>query len=135
MCPSWLYLTDILVCHSSLKGLVDKIAEHFLLFTGTTEPKDFADLCWFLQRKRDYVLSLLLASEMRCTQTAKSEGHIIIILLLILLLPETYYSTSDEGDGHWKHLLHLFFTEFGSTGWPGQVVTQIFDAIHDLFLE
>lgn len=81
----------------------------------------------------DYVLRLSVELEIQCTHTANSAEHIIILLLILLWLA-TYYNTSDEVDGHWKQLLHLLFTEFGSSGWSRQVVTKFFKAIHHLFL-
>lgn len=59
MCPPKMYLAYIFTCQSSLKGLCDKMAEHLLLLvTGATEPNDFADLSWFLQRDETIVVRI-----------------------------------------------------------------------------
>lgn len=129
-----LYFTDIFTCTRSLKGLLDKIPEHLLpLLAGATEPNHFADLLGFLQRKETgrYVLRM------------KTTEHTIIILLLMLFWETqpmgwvqqhgTYHNSGNKGDGHWEHLLHFIFAGFGS--WPGQVVTQTFNVIHDLLLK
>lgn len=52
---------------------------------------------------------------------------------ILMKSPATYYNSSNEGDGQWEHLLHLFFADFGN--WLRQVVTHIFNTVHDLSLK
>lgn len=73
---SKLYFTDIFICHSDLKGLLDKIVEHLLLLvTGATQPNDFADLCWFLQRDRAICVENKQLNSIRNTKTDYRTHH------------------------------------------------------------
>lgn len=67
-------------------------------------------------------------------QVSRKTGILNLLLHNILTKnPATYYNSCNDHDHQWELLLHLFLAEFGRGA--GQVVTQLFKTVHELFLK